>query len=70
MSEHYTPLQVERLLCAIYPTRYERVLGSVRGLLWGIAEGGPIGWLGDRIDDAESRHRSRRARRNIAEKTS
>lgn len=65
----YSRLEVERLLCAIYPTRYERLLGRVGHLLWRISETGPTGWLGDRLDDYQTHYRDQRARRNVARLT-
>jgi len=67
MVEGYSDLQVERLLCAMYPSRCEKAVERVRTLLWEISEGGPIGWLGDRLDDLECRMREKRAERAVEE---
>jgi hypothetical protein len=63
MSNPTMDLQAARLLCFIYPSRWERVLDRVMGLSWGISETGLFGWIGDRADDARSRSASRRARK-------
>jgi hypothetical protein len=44
-------LQVQRLLCAIYPTRFESWLSDVVTRCYNRNETGIPGFVGDRLDD-------------------
>lgn len=63
-----TEQEVERLVCAIYPTKLEAAASWAVERMYGIAEGGPVGWLADRIDDLRVASIRRRADRNLARK--
>jgi len=67
MAEDYSDLQVQRILCAMYPSRRESVVDAVKVHLWRISEGGPIAWLGDRLDGLECWMREKRSRRAVEE---
>ena len=67
MAEDYSDLQIQRLLCAMYPSRRESIVEKAKGCLWRISEDGPIGWLGDKLDDLECWLRDERAKRAVEE---
>ena len=60
-----TPIEVERLLCAISPSGIERVLTAMASWCWRRSETGPMGWLGDKADNLRIHSNDRRARRRL-----
>lgn len=58
---------VQRFMCALYPTRLERAASWTVGRLYRVAEHGPVGWLGDRLDDVRVASLRWRADRKLRE---
>lgn len=55
--------EVERLLCAVFPTWYERALNAVVSWCYARDDVRVLDWIGGRADSVRARSTKRRARR-------
>lgn len=64
-----TPIASERLMCALFNSRFEKLMERICTWAWGREEHGTFGWIGDQADDIRFRSVRIRARLRLFRRT-